>query len=293
MFDVCVVGSANLDLVASARIPRPGETVLATGYAEHAGGKGLNQAVAAARSGASTAMVATVGADPAGDTLVDVMREVGIDHRHVRRLDLPTGRALITVADDGENAIVVVPGANGGFRFAGGPPARVVLAQLEVPVAEVVAAFVAGRRAGAVTVLNPAPATELPDELLAVCDVVVPNEHEIEVLGGVDALLAAGVGTVLVTRGSAGVDVVTAEGTFRQPPFAVEVVDTTGAGDAFCGAFAARRAAGDALDQAVRWAAAAGALATTVAGAVPSLPRAEAVRELLSAAAPPPPSPPA
>jgi ribokinase len=288
-FDVCVVGSANLDLVARAeRLPGPGETVLGSDYAEHPGGKGLNQAVAAARSGAVTAFVGAVGADHAGERLRGVAAAEGIDVSGLGTAQAPTGRALIGVDDRAENSIIVVPGANGTVSTAqvnaSMPAARVVLVQLEIPVDAVTAALAAGRAAGARTVLNPAPAAELPDELLALCDVVVPNEHELELVGGVEALRAAGVGAVVVTLGSRGVRVITAAGTTDVAAFPVTPVDTTGAGDSFCGALSARLAAGDDLLDAVRYAAAAGALATTVAGAVPSLPRAEAVRALLNAA---------
>jgi ribokinase len=165
------------------------------------------------------------------------------------------------------------------------PAGDVVLAQLEIPVEAVIAAFTAARQRGATTILNPAPATELPTALLAVTDVIVPNEHEIVLVGGVGALLDAGVSTVIVTMGAAGVEVTTAtdpatntgSGTgtstaVRHPAVPVEAIDTTGAGDAFCGSLAARLAAGDALDDAVRWAVRAGGLATTRRGAVPSLP---------------------
>jgi ribokinase len=288
-FDVCVVGSANLDLVARApRLPGPGETVLGTDYAEHPGGKGLNQAVAAARSGAATAFVGAVGSDHAGIRLRDVAAAEGIDVSSLATADVPTGRALIGVDDRAENSIIVVPGANGSVTAeqvaASTPTARVVLVQLEVPVEAVRAALTAGRAAGARTVLNPAPAAHLPAELLALCDVVVPNEHELELVGGSDALLAAGVGAVVVTLGARGVRVVTADGVTDVAAFPVTPVDTTGAGDSFCGALSARLAAGDALLDAVRYASAAGALATTVEGAVPSLPRADAVRALISAA---------
>jgi ribokinase len=206
-----------------------------------------------------------------------------------------TGRALITVSDDAENSIVVIAGANATLALADElPPAAVVLAQLEVPVEAVVRAFTLARRTGARTVLNPAPARDLPDELLAVTDVVVPNEHELELLGGTSRLLAAGVAAVVTTLGARGAEVVSEDGRVRtHPPFAVAPLDTTGAGDAFCGALGARLAAGDELDEAVRWACAAGALATTVAGAVPSLPTARAVTALLNGAAPAPPNPPA
>lgn len=289
--DVVVVGSANLDLVASApRLPRPGETVLGTGFAQHAGGKGLNQAVAAARSGASVAMIAALGDDDAGHSLRSIAEGEGIDTTLVERVgDEPTGRAIITVDDRAENSIVVIPGANTSVRVDRLPPSAptaVVLAQLEIPVAAVLAAFGAARDIGLRTVLNPAPAPHdgLPDELLARCDVVVPNEHEVALLGGAEALLARGVGAVVVTRGAAGVTVI--EARERMPwtlsAFPVEPIDSTGAGDAFCGALAARLAAGDDLRRAVRYAAAAGALATTVAGAVASIPDAAAVQRLLT-----------
>lgn len=286
MFDVAVVGSANLDLVAGVdRIPRPGETLLGRSYAEFAGGKGLNQAVAAARAGAQVAFVGAVGGDEAGRRLRAVAEADGIDVDGLAvSTGLPTGRALITVAEGGENSIVVVPGANSTVAGDTVPRAHVVAAQLEVPIAAVTAAFVRAHEQGATTLLNPAPAAPLPDELLAACDVVVPNEHEVDAIGGVDDLRRRGVGTVVVTRGSAGLTVTDDAGTATIPAFAVTPIDTTGAGDAFCGALAARLAAGDEMRTALRWAAAAGALATTTAGAVPSLPHGGAVEELLLSA---------
>ena len=293
-FDVVVLGSANLDLVATApRLPAPGETVLGTSYAEHAGGKGLNQAVAAARSGATVAMIAALGDDDAGRTLRRVMVDAGIDVRRVVVVDArATGRAVITVDSAGENSIVVIPGANGDVVGPEVPPARIVLAQLEIPIGAVIAGFAAGRAVGARTILNPAPAPPdgIPDELLSLCDLVVPNEHELDLIGGVDRLLDAGVGAVVVTRGAAGVSVnesptgtaSTAE-SWSVAAYPVTPVDTTGAGDAFCGALAARLAAGDDLASAVRFAAAAGALATTVQGAVPSLASRMAIQCLVDA----------
>lgn len=283
MIDVCVVGSANLDLVATAaRAPTPGETVLGHSYAEHAGGKGLNQAVAAARSGARTAFVGALGADEAGARLQQVLRLEGIDRAGVDILDgIPTGRALITVGDDGENSIVVVPGANGAVVVGSIPDARVVLAQLEIPLDAVADAFRLARAAGATTVLNPAPAAELADELLSNTDIVIPNQHELERLGGSDRLLRRGPRAVIVTLGSDGATWFSATGSMAIPPVPVEPVDTTGAGDAFCGAFCARLAAGDPIEAALSWAAVAGALATTVAGAVPSLPRVAAIQATL------------
>jgi ribokinase len=283
-FDVCVLGSANLDLVATVpRLPGPGETVSGTAYHEYPGGKGLNQAVAAARAGARTAFVGAVGLDSAGDTLLAVMAEDDIDASRVEKVAEPTGRALIGVADSGENSIVVVPGANATVGSVPLPPATVVLAQLEVPLAAVRAAFRLARAAGAVTVLNPAPARPLDEEMLRECDLVVPNEHELHILGGVQRLLALGARAVVVTLGARGAELHTSEGVQAVAPFAVTPVDTTAAGDSFCGALCARIAAGDPLPTALRFAAAAGALCTTRAGAVPSIPRRSEIEVLLSA----------
>lgn len=283
MFDVCVVGSANLDLVATTpRLPSPGETVSGTAYAEHAGGKGLNQAVAAARAGASCAFIAAVGDDEAGTRLSAILVGDGIDASGVQTVEgVPTGRAVITVDASAENTIVVIPGANALMARSPVPLARVVLAQLEIPIDVVIDAFTQARAAGAVTVLNPAPAADVPDELLALCTVVIPNEHEREQLGGGKRLFALGVERVITTLGAAGVDVATAAGSHPVDAFAVEPVDTTGAGDAFCGSFATALAAGAAPSAAIRFAAAAGALATTGRGAVPSLPRRAAIDALL------------
>lgn len=291
-FDVCVVGSANLDLVARVdRIPHPGETVLGGDYFEAAGGKGLNQAVAAARSGARTAFVGRVGRDAAGDALLQVLAGDGIDATAVLRTDAPTGRALIAVSADGENSIVVVPGANalldpGAVSVHGTTigAAAVILAQLEIPLETVVEALAVGRAVGATTVLNPAPAQTLPRDLLRLVDLIVPNEHEVELLGGPDSLLADGVGAVVVTEGPRGARLVTHHGEQRITPFAVTAVDSTGAGDSFCGALAARLAAGQPVDAALRWSCAAGALATTQVGAVPSIPSRAAIEELLTTA---------
>jgi ribokinase len=271
--DVCVVGSANLDLVANVdRLPRPGETVMGIAYAEHAGGKGLNQAVAAARAGAHVAFVGAVGSDAAGTALLQVMTGCGIDASAVDVSNEPTGRALIGVSAEAENLIIVVSGANMTVTAHDMPIAKVVLSQLEVPLDAVVRAFTAGRATGAITVLNPAPATPLPAELLELCDVVVPNEHEVELLGGVDHLLALGARAVVVTLGSRGADLHRDGAVVHVDALAVTPVDTTGAGDCFCGSLSARLAAGDDVVVALQYASVAASLSTTVAGAVPSMP---------------------
>lgn len=284
VFDVCVVGSANLDLVATVqRLPGPGETVSGSSYAEYPGGKGLNQAVAAARAGARVAFVGAVGDDAAGGVLLAVMTADGITADGLTRVSAPTGRALIGVSATGENSIIVVPGANATVTGDGVPTAKVVLAQLEVPLPAVERALRVARATGATTVLNPAPAQPLTESLLQLCDVVVPNEHEVELLGGAAHLLGLGARAVIVTRGGDGADLHTADGVVHLPAFAVTPIDTTAAGDSFCGALCARLAAGDALPAAMRFAAAAGALCTTKAGAVPSIPHRAAIEQLLSA----------
>jgi ribokinase len=207
----------------------------------------------------------------------------GIDDRWLDTISgVATGRALIQVDDNAENSIVVVAGANGFARWpSDGPTCTVALAQLEIPLASVVQAFEALRVGGCTTILNPAPAAELSSALLAVTSVVVPNEHELKLLGGRGQLSASGIDTLLVTRGSSGVDVYTPSASRHVDAYNVTPIDSTGAGDSFCGNLAARLASGDQLDMAVSWAAAAGALATTTTGAVPSLPLASATRALV------------
>lgn len=290
--DVVVVGSANLDLVATAkRLPHPGETVSAHGYFEACGGKGANQAIAAARAGARTAFVGAVGRDAAGDTLRSAFVDDSVDVRHLATVNEPTGRALIGVSDDAENLIIVVPGANHALsaHHVDGAAAllasaKVLLMQLEVRL-EVVrrAAELAGD--DTIVVLNPAPAAELPDDVLRHVDVITPNEHEVELLGGAASLLARGVGAVVVTEGARGARLVTRDGETRIAPYPVTPVDTTGAGDAFCGALSARLALDGglaSLPRSLRAAAVAGALATQVQGAVPSLPRWESIQAVLA-----------
>jgi ribokinase len=292
--DVCVIGSINLDLVITAsRLPSAGETVLGGSFAEHPGGKGLNQAVASVRSGARTALCACVGEDQAGVELRRVAEAAGLRGEHVSVASgHPTGRALIAVsADTQENLIVVAPGANSALtgkeavRAIAG--ARVVLAQLEVPLETVATAFAAAQAANAITILNPAPAEGVTVELLARCDFVVANEHEAELMGGARQIVARGAGQVVVTLGARGSVHTTADGQEHHvEAFAVDAVDSTAAGDAYCGAFAAGVAAGHDVSAAMRFASAAGALATTKAGAVPSLPQRSEIDELLAARAP-------
>ena len=291
---MCVVGSINLDLVVTAsRLPVAGETVLGGSFAEHPGGKGLNQAVASARAGASTALCACVGADQSGPELRRVAEQAGVASEHIRVAPAhPSGRALIAVSlTSHENLIVVAPGANSELSpqaaAAAVPGARVVLAQLEVPPQTVAAAFGAAQAAGATTILNASPADAVSDELLALCDLVVANEHEAELMGGARQILARGAGAVVVTLGARGSVHTDAHGREHHvEAFAVDAVDSTAAGDAYCGAFAAALALGRGTDEAMRFASAAGALATTAPGAVPSLPQRGAIEALLCARPP-------
>lgn len=299
---VIVVGSLNADIVVQLeRMPDRGETVMGNDVQHHPGGKGLNQAVAAARLGADVHMVGAVGYDDAGAMLRKVTVDEGIDDSHLFTMEGPSGTALIEVETNGANRIVVISGANGRLApqnvttaiQAVAAPA-VVLAQGEVPLPAIEAAMAAGRAAGAITILNPAPALAFPDTLLANVDVIVPNEHEAAILTGlptdtlVDAEEAAatfntkGVPYAVITRGSHGsVWSSAAHGAGSVATHPVDAIDTVAAGDAFCGALAAALAEGRSMPEALRWAAAAGALATTVMGAVPSLPRRSAVEALL------------
>ena len=278
-YEVVVLGSSNLDLVASVeRLPSPGETVLGTNYAEHAGGKGLNQAVACRRAGADTAFITSLGTDPAGETLHRLMTSEGIA-AYVTDYEGPTGRALISVDEQGENSIVVIPGANAELSISVVDAHRdvisragVLLCQLEVPLDAVEAALAIAKVGGARTILNPAPATRLSRSVLQLCDVIMPNQHEVALLGGATSLLEAGVSIVVITLGARGIKIVTSEGELQIPPFAVRAIDTTGAGDAACGALATALAHGVDITTAARRASAAGALAATKKGAVPSLP---------------------
>jgi ribokinase len=279
--DVVVVGSANVDLVLPVqRIPRPGETVLASGLTRGPGGKGANQAVAAARAGASTAFVASLGADESGELLRKALSESGVDLSLVSTAGTPTGTAIITVSADGENSIVVAPSANAELKLTSEAlravqQAKVVLAQLEIPFATVQAAA----EASSYFILNAAPAAELSDELLAAVDLLVVNETEAEAIGG---SLLERVPAAVITLGSEGaVILVRGADEVRVPGVPVEVVDTTAAGDTFCGVLAATLAAtsttGSELTNAVRRANVAASLSVKTAGAIPSVPHGDVI----------------
>lgn len=278
-FDVVVVGSANLDLVArTPRLPKPGETVTGSNYFEFCGGKGANQAIAASRAGARTAFIGALGNDHAGETLRAAFKNDNVDISAVRVVSAPTGRALIGVSDDGENSIIVIPGANHAITIDDLEmnaeiiaSAKVLLCQLEVPLEVVQRAFeLAGENS--LRILNPAPAQSLSKDLLQLVDVITPNEHEMMLLGGPQGLLKHGVKTIIVTQGARGALMIAKNGETQIPPFKVDPIDSTGAGDAFCGMLAARLAIGEPIQNALKAAVVSGALATLIEGAVPSLP---------------------
>ena len=300
---VVVVGSFNMDLVFGApRMPERGETLSGSVFGMFIGGKGANQAVAATRAGAQVEMVGRLGSDSFGEEIAAKLGEEGIRLRHtIRDPQEGTGVAGIVVAADGANSIVVVPRANARLTEADVRKARaaigaadVLLLQLEVPLEASLAAAKVARQAGVTVVLNPAPARDLPDALYPLVDVLIPNESETHFLTSVNpgspegaaeaagVLRERGVKTVLLTLGERGALLIEEGKRPREiPTYPVDVVDTTAAGDAFCGALAVGLAEGKGIEEAARFACAAGALACTVMGAGPSLPSRGAIEALL------------
>ncbi|MDX2004101.1 MAG: ribokinase [Meiothermus sp.] len=286
---IVVVGSLNMDMVVQVRKhPVPGETVLGSDYETHHGGKGANQAVAAARMGAKVRMIGRVGTDEFGKRLRTGLQREGINVHAVVPMAVPTGVAFIAVSEDSQNTIIVSPGANHKLRpenlvASEFDDASAVVMQLEVPLDTVKKAAQLGRAAGAKIILNAAPAQKLSEKFLSLIDVLVVNESEACALAGctVDAPANAADAakalqlycpTVVVTLGEQGAVWVSPDGEGHQPAFEVEEVDSTGAGDAFIGALAAAICEGQDIATAVRWGCAAGSLATSRAGAQPSLP---------------------
>lgn len=303
---VIVVGSVSADVTAFAdRSPEPGETMFGTAFSLAAGGKGANQAMAAARAGAETFFVACVGDDAFEVIVRDALADAGVDTRYVRRIPGEgTGIAHIRVdATTGENDIVIVPRANsllaprdidGALDGVAAAEGGVLLTQLETPVDAGRHALERARAAGLTVILDPAPAAPLPDDIWRAVDIVTPNETEATVLTGIrvtdaesairagDWFVERGVGTALITLAGSGAVAVTAEGAQTFEPFVVDAVDTTAAGDAFAGSLAAALAAGSDLAAAVRRAMATGAIAVTRVGAAPSIPTADEVDAFLA-----------
>lgn len=292
---IVVVGSLNMDLVVrTPRHPQPGETVIGSNFQTFPGGKGANQAVAAARLGARVHLVGRVGVDAFGHTLLATAQEHGVDTTFVQRdPTAPTGVALITLDSYGQNTIVVAPGANMQVTEADVLRAESVLAtadmllmQLECPLEVVIAAARLAHHHGVPVVLNPAPGRSLPVDLLALVDFLIPNQLELQALAEGEAdlhtairyLQQRGARNVVVTLAEAGAVLAETDQIIHEPAFEVPVVDTVAAGDAFVAAFCVASASGKSPQEAVRWGNAAGALAVTREGAQPSLP---AYREVL------------
>jgi ribokinase len=305
MARVYVAGSINMDLVArAARHPRPGETVAGTHVATYPGGKGANQAIAAARLGADTILLGKLGTDAFGDQLRDFLCGQGVQLDYLRQTAAaPTGVALIVVAESGENSIVVVPGANALLEpddLANVPIAAgdVVLSQFEIPLATIQQLFTRARAIGATTILNPAPAQRCAREVLALADVLILNETELAFFVDIDSITASSPDAIaaaarrlrtraeqviVATLGAHGALAIIGERQLRISGHRVRAVDTTGAGDTFAGATAARLACGYPIERALHDANTAAAICVQRPGAAPSIPTAAEVEALISA----------
>ncbi|MFB2967984.1 ribokinase [Aerosakkonema sp. BLCC-F183] len=293
MKKVIVFGSINIDLVArSPRLPIPGETILGRDFFTAPGGKGANQAVAAARLGIPTQLVGRVGDDDFGRSLLTHLQTFGVQTEHIL-IDKTahSGVAIIAVDDSGQNNIIVVPGANGQVNDTDVKNlincldnSAALLLQFEIPLTAVISAAKAAKTADVKVILDPAPAQiDIPDHLYPLVDIITPNEIEAAQLVGfpvknfetaanaASVLLQKGVGTAIVKLGAQGVCCATAESTFFVPAFPVQTVDTVAAGDAFNGGLVAAIASGRSLREAVVWGAAAGAISTTKPGAMSSM----------------------
>ncbi|TDP72323.1 ribokinase [Roseateles toxinivorans] len=290
---ILVAGSANLDFVVRApHIPAPGETVLGGAFQTFPGGKGANQAIACARAGgARTQMLLALGSDAYAAPIEHSLREAGVQMHIVRSLAEPTGTAFICLADSAENAITVAPGANSCLRGSDLPPLTGVsylLLQLETPIAAVTTWAQAARAQGVSVVLNAAPACELPVALLGSIDLLIVNEGELACLAGsegsiIERMQRLNVARVIVTLGPRGCCALDRGEWLLQPAFPVKAVDTTAAGDTFCGALVAALSLGANLAEALRHASAAAALACTRLGAQASIPSYDEVQALLRA----------
>lgn len=299
---VLLVGSLNIDLVTYLeKMPKPGETVHGDSFHTFPGGKGLNQAVAAARAGGDLTMVGVLGNDSNSKILRDVMTTEKIDQKFVSEIDGVCGTAIIEVDATGQNRIIVIAGANGELTAKSVPDAafeaitgtKILLAQLESPLNELQELFARGKAKGFYTILNPAPAHKLSPEFSANIDLLTPNQFEAEFLTEIAVtdqatattagkkILETGVGAVLITLGGDGALLVTSSEVTYFPAFTVSPIDTTAAGDAFSGALATHLSKGLSLSEAIPFASAAGALSTTKTGATPSLPTASEISSFM------------
>ena len=303
MTKIIVLGSSNTDMIVKVpRIPAPGETILGGKFVQAAGGKGANQAVAAARSGGDVTFIANTGDDNFGKEAIEGFKKEGINTEYIFvDKKTPSGVALIFVDEDGENSIAVASGANGTLTpsqirqikdlSAGGD---ILLTQLETPLETVEEAIKIANENGVRVILNPAPAQPLDDDLLKRIDILTPNQSEAELLTGIPVkdeesakkaasnLLSKGVKTVIVTLGSNGAFLMSKDIQKTIPGFNVKAKDTTAAGDTFNGALAVGLAEGKPIEKAIRWAHAAAAISVTRMGAQPSVPNQKEIREFLS-----------
>lgn len=289
---IIVIGSINIDLVVyTPRHPVPGETILGNHFETFPGGKGANQAIAAARLGGNVQLVGRIGIDNFGQLLLSNLKHNQVNTNTVVKVDQPTGTALITVDQKGQNSIIVVPGANASLTKQDIEDlkdvikeAKIVVLQLEIPLEVVIHAIDIAYQAGVTILLNPAPATQIPIETLRKATFIIPNESELAILSGkeinsfsdcrqaANTLFKAGCEQIILTRGEHGAYYLTQDNQIFAPPFKVPVMDTTAAGDAFIGGLAVALANEVDLRSALLQASAAGALAVTKAGAQTSLP---------------------
>lgn len=290
---IVVVGSLNMDLVTfTKRMPVIGETIMGKSFKQVPGGKGANQADAIAKLGATVKMIGSVGEDGMGVTLLESLRKDGVDVSMVKRVGgVATGIASITVDSSANNSIIVVPGANNTLSIEdikkyeqAIQDSDIVVAQLEVPIETVKYVIKSAKLNGKITILNPAPATELDDDLLSHVDILIPNKTELELLSGLQVsddndlyhatqvLLNKGVRDLIVTLGSKGCVHINDSGTKVYPAYKVQAIDTTAAGDSFIGAIAVGLSEGMSYEQVIPFATAVGALTVTKEGAQSSLP---------------------
>jgi len=299
---VLIVGSLNIDLVTYLeRMPEPGETVVGDRFESFPGGKGLNQAVAAARAGGEVTMVGVLGNDSNSNLLKQVMLKEKINSEHVRQVTGVCGTAIIEVDKLGRNRIIVISGANSELKANDLKPEiltkitkqKVLLSQLESPLSELVTIFKVAKDNNFLTILNPAPARKLDKELIKLIDLLIPNQFEAEFLTGIRVtdshsaisagkeLISQGVKSVLITLGEEGSVLVTQESSELFQSFKVKAVDTTAAGDAFCGAIAVALSEELDLKSAIRFASAAGALSVQFEGATTSMPNRQEIENLV------------
>jgi len=300
MTNILVIGSLNADLVVrTPRFPQPGETISGEDLQVIPGGKGANQAVAAARHGVNVSMLGRVGEDSFGDFLLDNLKANHVKTSLIQRDGASTGTATIIVDAKGQNSIILSAGANGkvsssDVEHASFPDFNLLLLQLEIPTPTVLSAAKLAKQNGIRVILNPAPAKDLPDELISLADFLIPNETELSLLTGTEVtdipsaekaahvILKKGVRNVIVTLGSKGALIVNEKVNTHVETYKVDVIDTTAAGDAFIGGFASVLDSANSLVDAVRYGCACGALATTKFGAQPSLPTKEEVERFMS-----------